>query len=59
MQNIVRPNVYHTNTGGFFEAFPVLQKWTVKHQIKEATTVVEIKTFVETLTVQLEATVVR
>lgn len=58
-KNIVRLNVYHTNTSDFFKAFPELQSWIVKHQIRQATTVVEVKTLFETLTVELEATVVR
>lgn len=58
-QNIVRLNVYHTDTEGFFKAFPILQNWIIANNIKQATTVMEVKTLFETLTVELEALVVR
>ncbi|WP_316739875.1 RidA family protein [Pedobacter aquatilis] len=58
-KNIVRLNVYHTDTTAFFEHFHFLQEWVVKHGIKQATTVMEVKTLFETLTVELEATVVK
>lgn len=57
--NIVRLNVYHTRTHDFFEAFPILQDWILKNNVRQATTVMEVKTLFETLTVELEATVVR
>jgi len=56
-KNIVRLNVYHTDTTAFFESFHLLQNWVVKHGIKQATTVLEVKSLFETLKVELEATV--
>lgn len=58
-KNIVRLNVYHTDTAEFFECFSILQEWIIKHQIKQATTVMEVKVLFETLKVELEATVVK
>lgn len=58
-KNIVRLNVYHTDTEAFFDGFNILQEWVVKHDIKQATTVMEVKTLFETLKVELEATVVK
>ncbi|RZM22685.1 MAG: RidA family protein, partial [Pedobacter sp.] len=36
-----------------------LQAWIMKHNIKQATTVLEVNTLFETLKVELEATVVK
>ncbi|MGO4878325.1 RidA family protein [Pedobacter psychrotolerans] len=58
-KNIVRLNVYHTNIDDFFNNFQILQDWVVKHGIKQATTVMEVKSLFETLKVELEATVVK
>ncbi|OWK71608.1 RidA family protein [Pedobacter sp. AJM] len=58
-KNIVRLNVYHTNIDEFFNNFQILQDWVVKHGIKQATTVMEVKSLFETLKVELEATVVK
>lgn len=58
-RNIVRLNVYHTSTNEFFSAFHVLQEWIVEKNIKQSTTVMQVKTLFETLKVELEATVVR
>ncbi|MCX2582777.1 RidA family protein [Pedobacter sp. MR22-3] len=58
-KNIVRLNVYHTNIDEFFNSFQILQDWVVKHGIKQATTVMEVKSLFETLKVELEATVVK
>lgn len=58
-KNTVRLNVYHTDTAAFFESFHILQAWIMKHNIKQATTVLEVNTLFETLKVELEATVVK
>ena len=58
-KNIVRLNVYHTNIDAFFESFHILQDWLMKHGIRQATTVLEVKSLYETLKVELEATVVK
>jgi len=56
---IVRLNVYTTNTAELWPNFPILQEWIAKHNIKQATTLFEVKSLFETLTVELEATVVK
>ena len=58
-KNIVRLNIYSTSTEELFTCFDVFQEWTVKHGIKQASTVFEVKTLFETLNVELEATVVK
>ena len=58
-KNIVRLNVYHTGSAAFFEHFNILQDWVMQHGMKQATTVMEVKNLFETLTVELEATVVK
>lgn len=58
-KNIVRLNVFHTNTEAFFEHFSLLQNWVIANGVQQATTVMEVKTLFETLQVELEATVVR
>jgi 2-iminobutanoate/2-iminopropanoate deaminase len=56
---IVRLNVYTTNTAALWPEFAILQEWIAKHNIKQATTLMEVKSLFETLTVELEATVVK
>jgi enamine deaminase RidA (YjgF/YER057c/UK114 family) len=58
-KNIVRLNVYTTSSAEFFPCFGVLQDWIAKHDIKQATTLFEVKILFETLKVELEATVVK
>ena len=58
-QNIVRLNVFTTSSIEFFPCFDVLQDWITQHTIKQATTLIEVKSLFETLTVELEATVVK
>lgn len=58
-KNIVRLNIYTTSTADLWPQFPILQDWIAKHGIKQATTLLEVKSLFETLTVELEATVVR
>jgi 2-iminobutanoate/2-iminopropanoate deaminase len=57
--DIVRLNVYTTSTAELFTCFDVFQAWIAKHNIKQATTLLEVKSLFETLKVELEATVVR
>jgi 2-iminobutanoate/2-iminopropanoate deaminase len=57
--DIVRLNVYTTSTAELFTCFDVFQEWIAKHNIKQATTLLEVKSLFETLTVELEATVVK
>jgi 2-iminobutanoate/2-iminopropanoate deaminase len=59
-KNIVRLNIYTTSTQDFFTTcmdvyIPFLQK----HGIQQATTLLEVKGLFATLTVELEATVVK
>lgn len=58
-KNIVRLNIYTTSTAELWPHFPILQDWVTKHGMKQATTLLEVKSLFETLTVELEATVVR
>ncbi|OOQ61223.1 RidA family protein [Mucilaginibacter pedocola] len=58
-KNIVRLNVYTTNTAELWPNFPILQAWVAKHGTKQATTLLEVKSLFETLSVELEATVVK
>jgi 2-iminobutanoate/2-iminopropanoate deaminase len=58
LKNIVRLNVYTTDSVSLFENFDVFQKWIQKNEIKQTSTVLEVKSLFETLKVELEATVV-
>ncbi|CDF80267.1 endoribonuclease L-PSP [Formosa agariphila KMM 3901] len=58
-KNIVRLNIYTTSTEELFSCFDVFQNWVVKHNIKQASTVLEVKSLYETLKVELEVTVVK
>lgn len=57
---IVRLNVYTTSVQDFFgTCIDVYQDFLHKHGIKQATTLLEVKGLFASLTVELEATVVR
>jgi len=58
-RHIVRLNVYTTSTAELWPHFPVLQEWIGKHGIRQTTTLCEVKSLFETLTVELEATAVQ
>ena len=58
-KNIVRLNIYSTSEEELFGCFDVFQNWTEKHGMKQATTVLGVKSLFETLKVELEATVVK
>ncbi|MBC8045140.1 MAG: RidA family protein [Rhizobacter sp.] len=58
-KNIVRLNIYTTSSEELFTCFDVLQEWTVKQGMEQATTLLEVKSLFETLKVELEATVVK
>lgn len=58
-KDIVRLNVYTTSTAELFACFDIFQAWIEKHNIKQATTLLEVKSLFETLKVELEATVVK
>ena len=59
-KNIVRLNVYTTSTQDFFTScMDVYVPFLQKHGIKQASTLLEVKGLFATLTVELEATVVK
>ena len=59
LKNILRLNIYTTDSASLFENFDVLQNWIQKNEIKQASTVLEVKSLFETLKIELEATVVK
>ncbi|WP_276169230.1 RidA family protein [Zobellia alginiliquefaciens] len=58
-ENIVRLNVYTTSTEELFSCFDIFQDWVNEQGMKQASTLLEVKSLFETLKVELEATVVR
>lgn len=58
-KGIVRLNIYTTSTAELWPNFPIIQEWVAKHGIKQATTLLEVKSLFETLKVELEVTVVK
>ncbi|MCW3464804.1 RidA family protein [Chitinophaga nivalis] len=56
---IVRLNIYTTSTAELFSCFDIFQHWIAQHGIRQASTVLEVKSLFETLKVELEATVVK
>ena len=58
-KNIVHLKIYTISTADFWPQFPILQEWIAKNDIKLTMTLLEVKGLFETLTVELEATVVR
>lgn len=59
-QGIVRLNVFTTSTAEFFTTCSdVYQDWIARHGIKQATTLIEVKGLYATLTVELEATLMK
>lgn len=59
-QGIVRLNIFTTSVAEFFTTCTdVYQDWIAAHGIKQATTLIEVKGLFQTLTVELEATVVK
>lgn len=59
-KDIVRLNVYTTNTNEFFTTcMDVYVPFIMKHGIQQVTTLLEVKGLFATLTIELEATVVK
>ncbi|MDR7127920.1 enamine deaminase RidA (YjgF/YER057c/UK114 family) [Algoriphagus sp. 4150] len=58
-KNIVRLNIYTTSTEELWPHFNILQEWVAKHDMKQALTFLEVVSLFETLSVELEATVVK
>lgn len=60
MNNIVRLNVFTTSTSEFFTScVEVYAGFLKQYGIRQATTLIEVKGLYATLTVELEATIVR
>lgn len=59
LSNIARLNIYTTSCEELFKNFDVIQNWITENGIKQASTVLEVKSLFETLTVELEATLAR
>ncbi len=59
LKNIVRLNIYTTSSLELFENFDVFQTWIELHEIKQSSTVLEVKSLFETLKVEIEATVIK
>jgi enamine deaminase RidA (YjgF/YER057c/UK114 family) len=58
-RNIVRLTIYTTSTAELWPHFPILQEWIARNDIKQALSFLEVKSLFETLSVELEATVVK
>lgn len=58
-KNIVRLNIYTTSTKDLWPQFNILQSWIDHHKMEQALTLLEVVSLFETLTVELEATVVK
>lgn len=58
-KNIVRLNIYTTSSEELFNCFDVFQNWVTEHHIKQASTVLEVKSLFETLKIELEVTLVK
>ncbi|CEJ68786.1 Enamine deaminase RidA, house cleaning of reactive enamine intermediates, YjgF/YER057c/UK114 family [Chryseobacterium oranimense] len=59
VQNLVRLNIYTTDSSELFENFDVIQQWLSKNQVQQTSTVLEVKSLFETLKVEFEATLAR
>lgn len=59
LRNIVRLNIYTTSNDELIENFDIIQNWTSINNIKQTSTVLEVKSLFETLKVEFEATVVK
>jgi 2-iminobutanoate/2-iminopropanoate deaminase len=58
-KNIVRLNVFTTSEAELFACFDLFQAWITKHGIKQATTLLGVRSLYETLKIEFEATVVK
>ena len=58
-RGIVRLNIYTTSTAELWPHFNIFQDWIAKHGIKQALTLLEVKSLFETLRIEFEATVVK
>lgn len=58
-KHIVRLNIYTTSSAELMTCFEVYTNWVARHGMEPAVTLLEVKSLFETLTVELEATVVK
>jgi len=56
---IVRLNIFTTSTAELWPHFNIFQDWIAKHNIKQATSMIEVVSLFETLMIEFEATVVK
>jgi len=56
---IVRLNIFTTSTAELWPHFTIIQDWIANHNIKQATSMIEVVSLFETLKVEFEATVVK
>ena len=56
---IVRINIFTTSTAELWPHFNIFQDWIAKHNIKQATSMIEVVSLFETLMIEFEATVVK
>ena len=59
LQGIVRLTVYTTSTAELWPHFSIFQDWIARHGIRQALTLLEVKSLFETLKIEFEATVVK
>jgi 2-iminobutanoate/2-iminopropanoate deaminase len=59
LKNMVRLNIYTTSNAELLENFDIIQNWITLNNIKQTSTVLEVKSLFETLKVEFEATLVR
>lgn len=59
VKDLVRLNIYTTDSTELVEHFDVIQHWLSKNQVQQTSTVLEVKSLFETLKVELEATLAR
>lgn len=58
-KNIVRITMFTTSTEALLPHFQTFQNWVATHGMEQALTVIEVASLFETITVELEATVVK
>lgn len=58
-KHIVRLTMYTTSSAELMTCFEVYTNWVARHGMEPAATLLEVKSLFETLTVELEATVVK
>ncbi|WP_336836468.1 RidA family protein [Sphingobacterium siyangense] len=59
VKDLVRLNIYTTDSSELFENFDVIQQWLSQNKVQQSSTVLEVKALFETLKIELEATLAR